>query len=203
VSTITPHHALATAIRSLAAEKEPACLLDTRGTFLFVNEAWDRHASAAGGTLGTAIIGTRWLDHLQGEEVRRAHEQLLARALTPPHPRSLVQVGEANTGTRAALLSTRFEPVLQHGEPLGVRVVNTVVRERPIEEVYDVVHRPTDAYRQADGAIVQCSCCRRVQDPGEPERWDLVPELLQLPVASRHALCELCAELHYRPCCPP
>lgn len=195
---------LATVIRGLASAKSPGCLLDSQGAFLFVNEAWDRHAVMNGGSpqcLGAALIGTSWLDHIQGDEVRRIHAELLARALAAraPNPRPLIQVSESNTPTTAGLLSTRLEPVLQGGEALGVSIVHSTVRERPIEEVYDIVTRPADAYRDAQGEIVQCSCCRRVRDVAEPERWDFVPELLATPPRTLHAICELCAELHYRP----
>ena len=187
--------ALAAVIRGLSATREAGCLVDAGGTFLFVNEAWQREATA-GGADG-AEIGTRWVDGLRGEQVRRAHAELLARALAPPHPRGLTLVAEANTATRAALVSTRLDPVLHAGEPLGVRVVRTVVRDRPVHEVYDVVDRPPDAYRGADGAVAQCPCCRRVRDPGDPGRWDLVPALLELPIAAHDELCELCLALHW------
>ncbi len=194
--------ALATVIRNLAAERSPACLLDTQGTFLFVNEAWDRRAVEAGDLagMGPSLIGTSWLDQLDGDEARRRHAELLERALRLRGARErIVQVGEANTATTAALLSTRLEPVLIHGaEPIAVSVVHTVVRERPIEQVYDVVHGPADRYRDSGGAVVQCSCCRRVLHPGEEARWDLVPELLAPPPPVKHSLCELCGELHYR-----
>jgi hypothetical protein len=197
------HSALATVIRTLAVEKDPACLLDARGVFLFVNDAWERHATSNGGTpacLGDALIGTNWLDHIRGEEVREFHAELLARALRRPgpHPRPILQVGEVNTPTTAALTSTRLEPVMiQAGEPVAVAIHHTLVRERPIEDVYDVVDRPLEAYRDASGEIVQCSCCRRFRDPADPERWDLVPKLLTGPAPAEQKLCPLCSELHY------
>ncbi|HET9596027.1 MAG TPA: hypothetical protein VFP65_10620 [Anaeromyxobacteraceae bacterium] len=189
--------ALAAVIRGLSALRDAGCLVDAGGTLLFVNDAWQRGAAAGG---DAAVIGTSWLDGLRGEEVRRAHAELLSRALAPPHPRGLTLVAEANTATRAALVSTRLDPVLHAGEPLGVRVLRSVVRERPVEEVYDVVDRPPDAYRGPDGAVAQCPCCRRVRDPAAPDRWDLVPALLDLPVAAHDELCELCRSLHYPGC---
>jgi hypothetical protein len=195
-------NALAVAIRHLAAEKSPACLLDASGTFLFVNDAWDRRAVDAGAEprdLGSSLIGTAWLDRVPPGEVRCRHALLLDEALRRPAARRRTQMGEANTATRAALVSTRFEPVLAQGsEPIGVAVVETVVRERPIEEVYDVAGRPAEAYLDASGRFTQCPCCRRVRDPGDPERWEVVPAL----VAARDGepvLCELCVELHYPP----
>jgi hypothetical protein len=193
---------LTVAIRHISRERSPACLLDPGGSFLFVNDAWDHHALENGGgpsCLGASLIGTRWLDHIRGEEVRRRHEELLARALRarPPRPRRVTHVAESNTPTRAALISTRLEPVLVPcGEVVAVAIVHGVVRDRPIEEVYDLVDRPLDAYRDASGEVTQCSCCRRMRDPAEPERWDLLPALLASPQPVSHGLCELCAELH-------
>jgi hypothetical protein len=143
-----------------------------------------------------------WLEHIHGVEVRQRHAALLERALRtrPPGPRHLTHIGESNTPTRAALLSTRFEPVLTHGhEPLGVAIVHSVVRDRPIEEVYEIIDRPIHAYRGADAQVTQCSCCRRLRDPADPERWDFVPALVAAAVPVAHALCELCGELHYGP----
>ncbi len=195
-------NALATVIRGLASDKSPACLLDTQGTFLFVNDAWDRHAITNGGApacLGASLIGTSWLRHIQGEEVRRLHAALFERALRShgPHPRPVIQVGESNTPTTAALVSTRLELVLQSGEPLAIRIVHTTIRERPIAEVYELVEGSADAYRNPGGEIVQCSCCRRVRDPAEHDRWDFVPALLAEPPTAGQTLCELCSELHY------
>jgi PAS fold len=194
-------NALASAIRTLAAEASPACLLDTRGTVVFVNEAWDRHAAANGGAprcLGASLIGTSWLDHIAGDEVKEHHARLLERALRPAaRPPAVVHVAESNTPTTAALVSTRLAPVLDRGEPLAVSVVHSVVRERPIAEVYEVVHGSAEDYRGAGGELAQCSCCRRVRDPADASRWDLVPELLTSPPRATHVLCELCAELHY------
>jgi hypothetical protein len=196
-------NALSVAIRSLAAAHGPACLLDASGTFLFVNEAWDRHAAENGGApscLGASLIGTAWLDHIRGAAVREAHAQVLERALRGgPRRRAVTQVAESNTATRAALLKTRYAPVVAHGgDVIGVAIEHQVVRERPIEEVYGVSALPPDSYRDADGRLTQCSCCRRVRDPGEPSRWDLVAALVERPAPGEivHVLCELCVELH-------
>jgi hypothetical protein len=195
-------NALATVIRGLAAEKSPACLLDTQGTFLFVNDAWDRHALQNGGApgcLGAALIGTSWLTHIRGEEVQRFHAALFERALRSrsPRPRPVIQVGESNTPTTAALVSSRLELIQQGDEPFAVSVVHTTIRERPVAEVYELVEGPPDAYRQPGGKIVQCSCCRRVRHPSDGGRWDFVPSLLAAPLVATQTVCELCAELHY------
>jgi hypothetical protein len=195
-------NALSTVIRALATERNPACLIDTQGAFLFVNEAWDRRAVEGGqgaSGMGGALIGTSWLARIPGEDARRRHADLFERALRARGPRpAILQVGEWNTPTTAALLSTRFEPVLvSGGDPIAVSIVHTIVRERPISDVYEIVERPAGSYRVEGGTLVQCSCCGRVQDPEEPGRWDLVPSLLCAPEPVTHVICELCAELHY------
>ncbi len=197
-------NALSNVIRTLAAERSPACLVDTQGSFLFVNEAWDLRALAGGqdpSTLGAALIGTSWLDRIRGDEARQRHAELLLRALRSRGPRrAVVHVGEWNTPSTAALLSTRFEAVLVGGgEPIAVSVVHAIVRERPIAEVYEVVESPAERYRGDGGAVVQCSCCGRLQDPRDPERWDFVPSLLHASAPAAHAICQLCGELHYGP----
>lgn len=201
------HNALATVIRSLAAEKNPACLVDTQGTILFVNDAWERQAEANGGAPGclrAALIGTSWLGHIRGDAVRQIHAALLERILRArgPHARSVTQVAESNTPTTAALVSARLEQVLQGGEPVAVSIAYATLRERPIDEVYELVDRPADAYRDAAGDIVQCSCCRRVRDPADPERWDFVPRLIAEPPPTVQAVCALCGELHLVPGAP-
>jgi hypothetical protein len=200
VRTAAHQNALATTIRALAAESCSACLLDASGIFLFVNNAWDHHALANGGApacLGTSLIGTSWLQHIRGEEVRHRHALLLERAVRSRGPRPVIQVSESNTPTTAALVSTRLEPVLHGAEPCAVSVLHRVVRVRPIEEVYELVHRPAEAYRDERGAIVQCSCCRRVNNPRELEEWDFVPDLVATPLRTEQGVCPLCAELHY------
>jgi hypothetical protein len=108
----------------------------------------------------------------------------------------VTQVSERNTAETAALVSTRLEAVLNAGEPVGVCIVHAVVRERPIGEVYEVVARAVESYRDAAGRITQCPCCGRLRDPSDAERWDLVPEALSGAAPRAQAICGYCAELH-------
>jgi hypothetical protein len=88
--------------------------------------------------------------------------------------------------------------VVLSGGPLAVAITHTPVRERPIDEVYAVVERGAEELRDAEGRIFQCACCRRVRDPGERDRWDLVPVLVaRPPEGAVQGLCGLCRELHY------
>jgi hypothetical protein len=191
---------LADVIRSLSAERSPACLLDSAGQFLFANDAYEeeqRSAEPAGGPL----VGTSWLDRFQGEEVRRLHAEMLFRALCPPpgaRSRPVKHVVERNSPTSSVLVQVRMDPVLLEGGPMAVAVTHTAVRERPIAEVYEPVDRPPEEYRDPSGAVAQCACCRRIRDPREEDRWDLLPEAVSRPPAEvAHVLCGMCRELHY------
>jgi hypothetical protein len=198
------HTAMASAIRALAAEAHPACLLDCQNIFLFVNQPWDRFAEENGGAptgLGAALIGTPWGDHLAGDDIRRYHGGLLARAIKSDGARAhqVVQVSESNSPTEARLIATRFDPVIARdwGEPMGIVVVHAVVRVRPIDEVYQVVSGEERLYRDDEERVVQCSCCRRTRQPASG-CWDFVPSLVQTPPhGARWEICDLCLELHY------
>jgi hypothetical protein len=198
----TNHNALAEVIRHLSAERSPACLLDQGGNFLFVNQAWDEGSPEIGaGPADGPLVGTSWLDRIQGDEVRRLHAEFLFRALKPVpgvRPRPVTHVVERNTPTSAVLVQIRMEPVLLDGGPVAVAVTHTAVRERPIDQVYEPVDRPADDYRDPDGAVTQCACCRRVRDPREEDRWDLVAALVEAPPPGTvQGLCGMCRELHY------
>lgn len=188
---------LSEVIRRLAAVRDPACLLDAGGNFLFVNQAWGPWGEEPTGEL----VGTNWLDCFRGEEVRRLHAEFLFRALRPApgsRPRPEVHVVERNTPTSAVLVAVRMEPVVLEGGPVAVAVTHTAVRDRPIGEVYPLVERPAEEFRDDCGRVTQCSCCRRIRDPREEDRWDLVPALLSGPPGgAEEALCGLCRELHY------
>jgi len=196
---------LAAVAAALETEAGSACIVDPDGVVVWVNAAWDRFAEANGGApgaLGSAVVGTRFVDHLAGGEVRSHHLAAFAHALRmddPSPPGGLVMVGECNSPSTARLVTSCFAPLrTPKGELLGVSAVYTVLREAPIGECYPPVTSDPDAYRAASGLIRQCACCRRVRRPGEPACWDLVPAL----VAARHphvshGICPLCIELHY------
>jgi hypothetical protein len=198
--------ALADVIRRLSALRDPACLLDHAGTYLFANEAWDPGpvpGANGSGPGGRALVGRSWLDGFPSDEVRRLHAEFLFSALKPPpgtRRRALVHVLERNTPASAVLVAMKMEPVVLDGGPVAVAITHTAVRERPIDEVYPVVEKPTEAYRDAAGTVTQCACCRRMRDPAvsEEEAWELVPALVESPPEGAvQALCGLCRELHY------
>jgi len=188
-------HSLSDVIRRLSAERGPACLLDSGGNFLFVNDAWRPAGDPS------ALVGQSWLEEFAGEEVRRLHAEFLFKALRPPEGkrhRPVTLVVERNSRTQAVLVQVTLRPVPIEGGPMAVAVTHTAVRERPIGEVYDPIDRAPEQYRDPSGAIAQCACCGRLRDPGEEERWDLVPEAVERPPAeAARVLCGMCREMHY------
>jgi hypothetical protein len=192
-------------VRILAHQRDPALLLDRDGVILFVNEAWDRFARENGGgerVASASLVGTRWFDHISGEAPRRLHRLLFERAvrrLGPAAGGGVVQLNEANGPETARLVATHLEPIVGAGDVLtGVAVIHRLVRELPLAEVYPVVAGDEGRWRDEDGVVEQCSCCRRVRRPEEPEEWDLVPGLVAEPPAdASFGYCALCLELHY------
>jgi hypothetical protein len=96
-------------------------------------------------------------------------------------------------------VATHLEPVVGPGGQLtGVAVIHRTVREVALEEVYPLAAGHESRWRGEDGAVEQCSCCRRVRRPEAPEEWDLVPGLVaEPPQVVRFGYCALCLELHY------
>jgi len=192
----------AAAIHALSARSDPACLLDTAGTILFVNDAWERSAREHGVAerCGAAmLVGSRLVDHVAGEEPRRVISLLVARALQRrPGEGPVVLTSENNGPDVARLVATRVEPVRADGGlVVGVSLVHALVRERPAAEVYAPVDAGEREWRSRGGVLEQCSCCRRTRRPDAPEDWDFVPGLVAAtPTDAAFVHCPLCRELH-------
>jgi hypothetical protein len=103
---VQPPLALSDVIRRLSAARDPACLVDGSGHFLFVNDAWD-----PGPERGADLVGKSWLDGFSGEEVRRLHAEFLFHVLRAPVParaRPEVHIVERNTATSAVLVAMKM-----------------------------------------------------------------------------------------------
>lgn len=192
-------------IHRLAADHDPACLLDLGGTILFVNEAWERAARENGGgerCAGAGVVGTPLLDHIRGDEPRRMFRMLFQRMLrraADAHEPPVVATYESNAPDVARLVSTQMRAVTAPGGTLvGVALVHRIVRERPLAEVYPPVDAGDKDWRGPSGAVEQCSCCRRTRRPEAPDEWDFVPGLVAAtPVDTVFDYCDLCRALHY------
>lgn len=184
------------AIHDLAARGDAAVLVDLEGTILFANDAWERF-SRLWGTLGQVSVGMRLTDAVQGAEPREVLRRVLDRAAQGPEGRARSFTVECNGPDLARLVNIQVTPLLAGTEPIGLTIVQRLVRELPAGEVYPVVEGSADGYRTAAGTLEQCSCCRRTRRPAEPEEWDFVPALVAAPPAdTRFGFCPLCRELH-------
>jgi len=191
-------------MHQLASLREPACLLDADGVILFVNDAWDRFAAENGGGSragSSGVVGTRWLDGIQGEDPRRVHAVLLHRAMRREGDGpggAVLHTSEANDDRVARLVATRLDAILSPaGALVAIAVVHRTVRELPLEEVYPPVDGGGDAHRSPDGSIEQCSCCRRTARQDGSGEWDYVRSFAAVPPRATHFVyCPLCVELH-------
>ena len=184
------------AIHELAARADPAALLDLEGVILFENDAWERFARVGGG-FGEVGVGGRLLDALPGEGEREAVCRLIARVGRGPGPRAASITVERNTPDLARLVTLLVSPVLSGNEAIGLTIVQRIVRELPVREVYQVVEATLEDYRPEDGVLRQCGCCRRTRHPADPAEWDFVPALVAAPPAdTAFETCPLCRELH-------
>ena len=170
------------AIHDLAARSDAAVLVDLEGTILFANDAWERFARLWG-TLGQVSVGMRLADAVQGAEPREILRRVLERAAQGAGARARSFTVECNGPDLARLVTIQVAPLLAGTEPIGLTIVQRLVRALPAGEVYPVVEGTADGYRTADGTLEQCSCCRRTRRPAEPEEWDFVPGLVAAPPA--------------------
>lgn len=183
------------AIHELAARSDASVLLDLEGTILFANDAWERYARTTG-AFGALAVGTRLTDGIPGDVQRKVFQELFSRC-TRPVPRPLSITSECNGPDVARLVTTQITPVLAGTEAVGLTLAVKVVRELPAHEVYPVIEGTADDYRGPQGALEQCSCCRRTRRPAEPAEWDFVPALVAAPPEdTTYAYCPLCHELH-------
>lgn len=187
---------LSSAVRLAATTCSPACLLDARGTYLFANDAWQVLEAQRGALRPESLVGAGFVEHLEGEDLRHAWTEALHDVLSGGAASRAI-AGEHNTSELARLTTTRIEPVAWAHGVLGLMLVRTVVRERPLSDLYVVSHRPDAAYVQADGSVTQCPCCRRARDRLDPSGWEIVPRWIAAPPpGTRWTTCDLCAELH-------
>jgi hypothetical protein len=186
----------------LAADPMPGCLLDPGGIIRFVNAAWDRFAEENGGApraLGAAVVGTSWLDHVQGDEVRQHCRALLERALQGSGWAGVVELCECNSPELARLVACRFERVAgpDGGEPVGLAATYTTLHTRLLDRTRDAFEGDDGRFRGADGSFLACACCRRVLGPRPPGAWTFVPRLVRSPPPDLvYTICGACRTLY-------
>lgn len=171
--------------------------LDRDLRLVFMNPAWFRFAHENGAP--TAIVedwdlGRSVLDACPGE-LRGFYANAYTRVLESDKVWDFDY--ECSSPEQYRLLHQTVYP-LPGGA--GLLVVNSPVVTRE----HDAAERPARApdaaaYRNAEGALVQCSHCRRIRRNAEQECWDWVPEwVARVPRVTRHGLCSICLN-HYYP----
>lgn len=184
------------AIHELTACADAAALLDLEGNVLFTNDAWERFAQLEG-CLGHAVVGARLLDGIHGKELRELLGLILELAAREPVAGTRAMSVERNGPDLARLVNVLISPVLAGNEPIGLTLVQRIVRELPASEIYEIVEGKAEDYRNQDGKLDQCSCCRRTRHPADPAEWDYVPSLVNAPPSEVvFSYCPLCNELH-------
>jgi hypothetical protein len=191
-----------TPLPSLDAERSPAFVIDPAGVLILINAAWDRVAAGAGGPRAAEAVGTRWLDHIHGDDLRAFYAELFQRICAGGPAEGVT--APCNTPERFRTFRDRFEPVRapRGSELRGVLVLTTQIGDGPLEEHYRVAPPDPARYRLPNGFLLQCGGCRRVHVAGTsaPREWELVAEYVAHPAQEvTHGLCEVCRELYYGP----
>lgn len=201
----SPSAALDSACRALDGEPASACVLDTSGSIVHCNGAWDRFALENGGApraLGKAVLGRHWISSISGTPVREYFEETLRRALGGE---ALSVRGECNSALIGRRVVSRFQPFRSEpdGAVAGVAIVCTVVRTAPLVEFHDERPPRDEIYLDDHGHFHMCACCRRVRRAGPscgPPSWDFVPEYVaHRRLDTSHTFCETCLALQYGP----
>lgn len=89
--------------------------------------------------------------------------------------------------------------VIALDEGTGFVLFNSVLVERAHDPIARKPYPPAVAtYTNQDGLIIQCSTCRRVKFPNEPDRWDWIPDWVRhFPLNTSHGLCPPCFRHQY------
>jgi len=155
---------------SLDAERWPAFVIDPAGVLVLVNVAWDRVAAGAGGPRAAEAVGTRWLDHISGDDLRTFYAELFQR-VAAGGPGEWV-TAPCNTPERFRTFRERFELLRapRGSELRGVLVLTTQVGDCPLEEHYRVAPPDPARYRQPSGSSSSAGAAGGSTSPGPRPR---------------------------------
>ena len=174
-------------------------VLDREGVIRFTNAAWEVHARRDGAPdmSPRSVIGKPYLDFILG--ALRSHVRRCLRVVTERSDLRGVDLhSECNTPDTLRLLSTHFAPLRSpDGGLAGVVVRHSLRVAGPLADHYVIAEAPPESFRDDQGIITQCGCCRRVRDPADGS-WKMSLTLLEKPRPDlSHGLCESCLELYY------
>jgi hypothetical protein len=106
---------------------------------------------------------------------------------------------ECNTPELFRLLTTRISALWTEAEDrlIGYLLHSDLRVMGSLSDRYPLVEPSVDSWRDHNGFIVQCGCCRRVRVPGTT-RWVMCLALIERTERdTSHGLCELCLETYY------
>ena len=186
-----------------ALDREPGIVLvlDAVGIIRFLNRAWSvslKRDHAPKSCDPGEVLGRPYLDFVAGD-LKVKMKQAFERAFALDPTDSVWVHGECNTAKLYRKLSTRITALEDPATRLrdGFLVHSDLRIAGPLSDRYEPVELDVDAWRDTNGLIVQCGCCRRVREPGTG-RWAMGLELIERPVdGTSHGLCDLCLETFY------
>lgn len=191
-------------VQVMAEESGSVLILDRELRILEMNKSCreglaSAQLAAPDGDLAP-LVGRSYLEVARGEMGRRLGEAFAVLARRGPGPASIWLHSECNTSTQVQKLTTRLTSLWLSGsssEPSGYLVQHSVRVEGPLAARYQLTEADPEGYRDFQGLIVQCSCCRRVAEP-MTGRWVMNLALLEHAVPGiSHGLCALCLETYY------
>lgn len=167
--------------------------VDRAGVIRSVSEGYQRACEAA----GIAGFSARWgvgasLWQAIPAALAVANERVMAAAFA-----GRVQEYEYDCHTPDAFRAFRARVIPVDGHP-WVYWDNALIvtRELPGQDISRA--EALARYENAQGLVVACSNCRKVQNPRATHRWDWVRALIAMPApGTSHGLCPVCLELYY------
>jgi len=172
--------------------------LDAADRLAYVNAAWGRFAADNG---GEPAISRKWSI---GAEIFSAIPAQLTGFYQDlyDHARTVDQdiVRHEYECSSAEVYRSYMMSVYPLKSVNGLLTVHA----RSMVRAHDVRERPPHSpdaavYTHADGQIHQCIYCRRTEHPGQPDRWDWVPDWVrEQPPNTSHGLCRLCVDCYFR-----
>ena len=188
-----------------ALNEEPNVILLLRldGTIAFLNREWTRTNERDGdppSSRAEAVLGRSYLDFVMGPMRSTVAEAFERAAALESGFGSIWLHGECNTVKECRVMTTRISmlrPSGPDGQPTGFLVHHSLRIVGALGDRYTLVEPDLEAWRDAAGLILQCSCCRRVRDPATVQ-WVMCVELLEQSAdGTSHGLCEVCLETYY------
>lgn len=183
-------------VETLEADPHSTYALSPELSLIYLNPAWFRFAKE---NAGEPAISMRFG---LGTPVCAAIAAPLKEFYSGAYLRAL-ETGEAWDHDYECSSADRYRRYHQTVYPLhnraGLLVVNSLVQDQPHNPETHAPSPPREErYTGAQGLIIQCCHCRRVQRAAEPELWDWVPAWVKrMPLRTSHGLCPICYEYYW------